>query len=114
MKNNDKAFVWQCHDFSDDEPRTETLAIRLQTLEAAKQFKDAFEAGKLFNKLVKEGGKDEELVYAEVIEDHEEKVDPEDDPEHNKTADAEGDKDEWGIYLFFMLIIKISFLRNYY
>ena len=35
-------------------------------------------------------GKTEELVYAPVIEDKEEVVDPNDDPDKNKTADQDG------------------------
>ena len=38
--------------------------------------------------------KTSELVYAEVIEDVEEKPDPDDDPDQNKTADVEGDDKE--------------------
>ena len=31
MKNNDKAYVWSCNDFSDEEPKLEMLAGRFQT-----------------------------------------------------------------------------------
>ena len=92
MKNNDKAFTFLAHDCSDEESKVETLAVRLQTVEKAKEFQEAFEAARLFNKLVNED-KTSELVFAPAIEDKEEVV--EDDIEKNKTADAEGgDQDE--------------------
>ena len=34
MKNNDKAFVFSCNDFSEEEPKLETLAVRLQNAES--------------------------------------------------------------------------------
>jgi hypothetical protein len=67
MKNNDKAYVWSCHDFSEEEAKLEKLACRLQTLESislspffsplylissfsdATKFKEAYEAAKKFN-----------------------------------------------------------------
>lgn len=57
----------------------------------AQKFKEAFEAAKKFNTLLKDG-KEEELVYAPAIEDVEEKPDEADDPDKNKTAggDEEG------------------------
>ena len=57
----------------------------------ANKFRDAFNAAKLYNQLVKDG-KTEELVHAPVVEDVEEKV--EDDPDQNKTADQDGGADE--------------------
>ena len=60
----------------------------------AQKFKEAFEAARTFNQLVKDG-KTEELVYAAAIEDIEEKV--EDNPDENKTAggdEAPGEDDE--------------------
>ena len=56
-------------------------------------FKEAFEAAKLFNTKVKEGVT-EGLVYATTVEDKEEPTDPNDDPDQNKTADAEGGEDK--------------------
>lgn len=54
----------------------------------ANKFKEAFEAAKKFNQLLKDG-KTEELVYAPVVEDIEEvEVD---DPEKNKTAGGDDD-----------------------
>ena len=98
MKNNDKAFIWLCNDCSEEAPSVEKLAVRLQTTESkqisilivltdANKFKEAFNAAKLYNQLVKDG-KTEELVDAPVIEDVEEKV--EDDANINKTADEDG------------------------
>ena len=98
MKNNDKAYTWSCNDCS-EEPKLEKLALRLQTVESkalaysnsidTQKFKEAFEAAKKFNQLLKDG-KTEELVYAPVVEDIEELPDPADDPDKNKTADEEG------------------------
>ena len=49
MANNDKAFVWKCNDCSEDDASIETLAIRLQNADNAKEFKTAFDAAKKFN-----------------------------------------------------------------
>lgn len=93
MKNNDKAFVWSCNDYSEDEAKVEKLAARFQNVENATNFKTSFEAAKKFNQLVREE-KLEELEYAPVVEDLEEKADPDDDPDQNKTADVDGDGDK--------------------
>jgi hypothetical protein len=90
MKNNDKAYIWSCNDFSEEEPKLEKLAIRLQNVENTQLFKTAFEAAQKFNLTVKEG-KTEDLVFAPAIEDQEEVV--VDDPEKNKTADEDGKDD---------------------
>jgi hypothetical protein len=84
MKGNDKAFVWSCNDFSEEEARLEKLAARFQTGENTALFKSAFEAAVKFNNLVREEKLDQ-LVYAPAIEDHEEVV--VDDPDKNTTAD---------------------------
>ena len=34
MKNNDKAYIWSCNDFSEEESKLEKLALRLQTVES--------------------------------------------------------------------------------
>ena len=34
MKNNDKAYIWSCSDFSDEEAKIEMLAARFQTVES--------------------------------------------------------------------------------
>ena len=63
----------------------------------AQKFKEAFEAARTFNQLLKDG-KTDELVYAETVEDIEEKV--EDNPDENKTAGGEegaGEDDEWSL-----------------
>lgn len=91
MKGNEKAFVWSCMDFSEEEARLEKLAARFQNAENTATFKEAFEAAVKFNNLVRDG-KIEELVYAPAIEDQEEVV--ADDPEKNKTADEDGGKDD--------------------
>ena len=91
MKGNDKAFVWSCNDFSEEEARLEKLAVRLQNAENTALFKEAFEAARKFNNLVREEKLDQ-LVYAVAIEDHEEVV--QDDSDKNVTADQDGGKDE--------------------
>ncbi|MFN9908981.1 MAG: hypothetical protein ACK56F_23135, partial [bacterium] len=87
MKNNDKAYIWSCNDCSGEEPTLEKLAVRLQNAENTALFKAAFEAARDFNTLVREENFDK-LVYAPAIEDVEEVV--VDDPDKNKTADADG------------------------
>ena len=87
MANSDKAYMWVCNDFSDGESALEKLAIRLQNVEAAKEFKEKFEAAQQFNVDAKDGKED--LVWAETIEDVEETH--EDDIETNKTADVDGE-----------------------
>ena len=57
----------------------------------ATKFKEAFEAAKKFNGLVKEG-KTEDLENAPVVEDKEEQV--VDDPDKNKTAGEEEKEEE--------------------
>lgn len=45
MNNNEKAYLWVCHDFSDsEEGQLDKLAARFQTVDAAKEFKEKFEA----------------------------------------------------------------------
>jgi len=91
MAKNDKAWVWSAHDFSEEEPAIEKIAARFQNAELAKQFKDAFEAAKAFNAKAKEDDvKDEDLVWAETVEDIEEPR--EDDIDTNKTAEEAGDE----------------------
>ena len=92
MKNTDKAYLWSCNDFSEEEARLEKLAARFQNVENTAAFKGAFEAAKLFNDQVRQGKPDSELVFAPAIEDFEEKV--EDDPDKNTTADADGGEGE--------------------
>ena len=91
MKNNDKAYIWSCNDFSEEGAQLEKLCLRFQTLDNCNKFKEAFEAARKFNLLVKEG-KSEELVMAPVVEDKEEVV--VDDPDKNKTAGEEGNQED--------------------
>ena len=88
MANNDKAYVWFVNDFAEGEAQMEKFAARFRTVEDAQAFKTQFEAAQLFNKKAKAG--DDDLVWAETVEDIEEK--PEDDIDTNKTADEEGDQ----------------------
>lgn len=74
------------------------LHAKLTIIIDATKFKEAFEAAKKFNLMVKEGKPEEELVYAPAVEDVEEQPDPADDPEKNKTAgddEGAGGDDEW-------------------
>ena len=87
MANSEKAFMWVCHDFSDEaEGKLEKLCARFQTVEAANDFKAKFEAAQVFNVDAKAG---KEVVMAETVEDVEEVQ--EDDIEINKTADVDGE-----------------------
>ena len=88
MANSEKAWCWSAQDFSEEESAVEKLAARFNTVEAAKEFKAAFEAGRLFNEKAKKG--DDDLVWAEAVEDIVEVA--EDDIDTNKTA--EGGDDE--------------------
>ena len=88
MANNDKAYVWSAMDLSDGEEQLEKLAARFQKVEDAESFKEKFNAARVFNATAK-AGKDEELIWAETVEDVEEKE--VDDIDTNKTADADGD-----------------------
>ena len=87
LKNNDKAWIWTCNDFSEEEAQLEKLGLRFQTVENAGKFKEAWGAAKKFNATVKEGKED--LVWAEVVEDKEEIV----VDDQNKNAEEET-KDE--------------------
>ena len=88
MSNNDKAFVWSAMDLSDGEETLEKLAVRFQNVEAAETFKKIFNDARVFNSKAR-AGEDGELVWAELVEDVEEKE--VDDIETNKTADPEAD-----------------------
>ena len=59
----------------------EKFAIRLRTADDAEQFKSKLEAAQLFNQKAKNG--EEDLVWADTVEDVEEVVD---DIETNKTC----------------------------
>lgn len=58
----------------------------------AQKFKEAFEEAQKFNKLVKEGKPESELVMAPVVEDKEEAE--VDDADINKPAEGDKDDDE--------------------
>ena len=90
MADNEKAYVWSCADFSDGEQKIEKLAARFQSVEIANTFKAAFEAAKAFNAKAKdESVKDEDLTWADTVEDIDEPR--EDDIDTNKTADKDGE-----------------------
>ena len=86
MPNAEKAYIWFVQDFSEGEAQLEKFAIRLRTAEDAEQFKTKLEAAQLFNQKAKSG--DEDLVWAETVEDVEEVVD---DIDTNKTAEGGDD-----------------------
>jgi len=44
MAKSDRAFTWQCHDFSENELKVETLAARFKTPQLAEEFKSVFES----------------------------------------------------------------------
>ncbi len=91
MAGSEKAWCWAAQDFSEETDGVfDKLAARFNTAEATAQFKEAFEAAKLFNEKAKEE-KDDELVWAPTVEDIDEPV--VDDIDTNKTADAEGGDD---------------------
>lgn len=81
MPNAEKAFVWFVQDFAEGEAQVEKFAIRLRTAEDAESFKKSFEAAQTFNSKAKNG--DEDLTWAEAIEDVEEVAD---DVDTNRTA----------------------------
>lgn len=85
---NDKAFIWIVADFSEGEAQVEKFAARLRTTEDAEQFKSKFEAAQLFNQGAKTNEQD--LVWAETVEDVDEVVD---DIDVNTTA-AGGDGED--------------------
>lgn len=90
MNNNEKAYTWVCHDFSESTAGAlEKQAARFQTVDAAKEFKEKFEAAQTFNVDAKAGKSKEELTFADTVEDVDEPV--EDDIDTNKTADADGE-----------------------
>ena len=83
MPNTEKAYVWFVQDFSEGEAQVEKFALRLRTPEDTATFQTSWDAAKLFNIKAKAG--DEDLVWADAIEDVEEVVD---DIETNKTAEG--------------------------
>ena len=83
MPNAEKAYVWFVQDFAEGEGQMEKFAIRLRTPEDAESFKSKFEAAQVFNTKAKAG--DEDLVWADTVEDVEEVVD---DIDTNKTAEG--------------------------
>ena len=81
MPNAEKAYVWFCQDFAEGEAAPEKFAVRCRNVDDATAFKEKWEAAKVFNNKARNG--DEDLVWAEAIEDVEETVD---DIETNTTA----------------------------
>lgn len=82
-KGSDKMFIFRAYDCS-EEPQFEKFIIKLGNSQFGNSFKDAFEAARLFNKLIKEG-KESEAKFAEVIKEDEEKK--EDKKDEDKKED---------------------------
>ena len=78
--------MWFVQDFAEGEAQVEKFAVRLRTPEDAESFKSKFEAAQLFNTKAKAG--DEDLVWAETVEDVEEQVD---DINENRPAEEADD-----------------------
>ena len=92
MQGSDKALCWPCQDFSEEvEGVFDKLAVRFNKVEQCTQFKDAFNAAKLFNEKAK-AEEFEALVWADLVEDIDEPV--VDDIDTNKTADADAEEAE--------------------
>ena len=89
MGTNDKAFVWFVQDFADGEPKMEKFACRLRTAEDAAEFQKKFKDAQTFNSLAK-AEKEDELVWADPVEDIDEPV--VDDIDTNKTAEEAADE----------------------
>jgi Ran-binding protein 1 len=90
MNKNEKQYMWACMDFSDGQGATTKLAAKFQSVEAANEFVKKLAEAQQFNADVKDGKEDKDLVFADTIEDVEEKA--EDDIDTNKTADADGEE----------------------
>lgn len=91
MGTNDKQYCWPCLDFTDTEKpegSLEKLAVRFNKAEEAKLFKEKFEAAQAFNLAAKDG---KDLVWADAVEDIDEKED--DDIDTNKPAEADAGDD---------------------
>jgi len=92
MASSDKAFTWVALDYSEEKPTQESLAVRFGTAEQAQKFLETWEAGRKFNKTLKDGG---EPVFAPVVEDEapaEKKV--EESKEEKKEEKKEDKKEE--------------------
>ncbi len=83
MPNAERAYIWFCQDFAEGEAQMEKFAVRLRTNDDAEEFKKQFDAAQVFNTKAKAG--DDDLVWADTVEDVEEVVD---DIDTNKTADG--------------------------
>ena len=86
-QQSDKMFIFKAYDCSEETgPQFEQFVIKLGNAEKAKIFKDAFEAARLFNKMIKEG-KESEAKFADVIveekKDEETKEKKEDEKKEN-------------------------------
>ena len=88
--DTEKAFLFNAIDLSEGEQVNEKFCMRFNTLEHKNEFKAKFDAAKEFNKMAKEGASPKELIWAEEVEDIEEKV--EDDIDRNTMAAGADDE----------------------
>ena len=86
--NTEKAFRFFAMDLSDGEQVKEQFCIRFNKLEEKAEFEAKFNAAKEFNQKAKEGVSANELVWADEVEDIEEKML---DDMDNKMADNDED-----------------------
>ena len=92
MADTNAAWVWLAMDSSEsEEPVKEQFACKFGKagVEAQNMFKDHFDAARLFNKMAKAGTPDSQLIWADPVEDEEEKVI--DDMENKMAIGADDD-----------------------
>lgn len=67
----EKSWCWSANDFCEEEEgRVEKLAVRFNKYDDSKLFFDGWAAAKAFNAKAKEEGvKDEDLVWADTVDD---------------------------------------------
>lgn len=87
MGGNNKNLCWQAVDNSDGEEIMDKLAIRFKKDEEVEAFTTSFNDGIEFNKKAKAGASNDELTWADPIEDEEDK--DIDDIDTNKMADED-------------------------
>ena len=89
MANSAKQYFWSAQDYSEDDMTIEKFLIAFNKEDQAKEFIEKFQAARVFNEAAKDG-KDDDLVWADVVED--EKEIGEKDIDTNTTADVDGDQ----------------------
>ena len=74
-RNPETSFLFSAIDFSEGSQQVERFCIRFKNSEATVAFKDSVEAGREFNRLSIGGIEEDELVWADVVDDEEEQGD---------------------------------------